>query len=215
MIRYSPTSNMAEETQESSRNLHEPVAEQASLSDCIAAYFAMDHSEETLPHDDNRYDYMSRHHNPHFSSSPEDALDPDVEKDAASRSDEGPPLKEQPPPESNIVDWDGPDDPEKPMNWSNKKKWAATMILSSLTLTITFASSVFSTATMVTAKEFGTSNEVMTLGTSLFVLVCWLALPPLWICILDKWTNFARALPSVRWFGGKSILTPLFILSLI
>ena len=74
-------------------------------------------------------------------------------------------------PENNVVAWDGPDDPQNPQNWSKAKKYTTTVLYASCTFTITFASSVFSTATEVTAKEFGVSLEVMTLGTSLFVLV--------------------------------------------
>lgn len=73
--------------------------------------------------------------------------------------------------ENNVVGWDGPNDPQKPHNWSKSKKYTTTVFYSSMTLCITFASSIFSTATMVTAKMYGVSNEVMTLGTSLFVLV--------------------------------------------
>lgn len=39
-----------------------------------------------------------------------------------------------------------------------------------MTVSVTFASSVFSAATQDTAKIFGVSQEVMVLGTSLFVL---------------------------------------------
>lgn len=39
-----------------------------------------------------------------------------------------------------------------------------------MTLVVTFVSSVFSTAREVTARELGVSQEVMTLGTALFVL---------------------------------------------
>lgn len=70
----------------------------------------------------------------------------------------------------NVVGWDGPDDPENPMNWPLRKKYTTTVFYATLTFCLTFASSVFSTATMVTAKLFGVSNEVMVLGTSLFVL---------------------------------------------
>jgi MFS family permease len=56
------------------------------------------------------------------------------------------------------------------MNWPKGKKWLVTCTLASMTWVITFASSVFSTATVVTAKKFGVSNEVMILGTSLFIL---------------------------------------------
>ena len=73
--------------------------------------------------------------------------------------------------ESNLIGWDGPNDPENPQNWSNSRKYLTTCFYASLTFTLTFASSVFSTATEVTAKLYGVSNEVMVLGTSLFVLV--------------------------------------------
>ena len=71
----------------------------------------------------------------------------------------------------NLVEWDGPSDPEYPMNWSRGRKWLITLAMGSMTWVITFASSVFSTATIATAREFHTSEEVMILGTSLFVLV--------------------------------------------
>ena len=34
----------------------------------------------------------------------------------------------------NIVNWDGPDDPENPMNWNSRKKAAAIGIVSFITL---------------------------------------------------------------------------------
>ena len=71
----------------------------------------------------------------------------------------------------NIVEWDGPDDPYNPMNWSFAKKCTFTAAMSGLTWVVTFASSVFSTATRQTAELYGVSEEVTTLGTSFFVLV--------------------------------------------
>jgi DHA1 family multidrug resistance protein-like MFS transporter len=44
------------------------------------------------------------------------------------------------------------------------------MITAFLTFTVSFASSVFSTATFATADEFGVSCEVMILGVTLYVL---------------------------------------------
>jgi hypothetical protein len=69
-----------------------------------------------------------------------------------------------------LVEWDGPDDPENPMNWSYGKKWLVTLMMGMMTFCVTFASSVFSNATMPVAKEYGVSTVVSTLGTSLFVL---------------------------------------------
>ncbi|CAI7568833.1 unnamed protein product [Penicillium bialowiezense] len=86
----------------------------------------------------------------------------------------------------NLVEWDGPDDPENPQNFSYLRKWVITVTMSSMTMWITFASSVFSTATQVTAKEFNVSSEVMILGTSLCVFgfalgpLCWAPLSELY-----------------------------------
>ncbi|EME85198.1 uncharacterized protein MYCFIDRAFT_46692 [Pseudocercospora fijiensis CIRAD86] len=75
--------------------------------------------------------------------------------------------KEQDP---NIVDWDGPDDPQKPMNWSPFRKWAIAINMGLMTLVVTFSSSVLSSAIVPTSVEFGVSEEVMVLMVSLFVL---------------------------------------------
>lgn len=34
----------------------------------------------------------------------------------------------------NLVTWDGPDDPENPMNWTMRKKWFNVAVLSILTI---------------------------------------------------------------------------------
>jgi len=38
----------------------------------------------------------------------------------------------------NVVDWDGPNDPDMAMNWPPRKKWTMTFLLSTLTL-LTYA----------------------------------------------------------------------------
>lgn len=73
-------------------------------------------------------------------------------------------------PDPNIVGWDGPDDPENPQNWSNARKWWISICTAGLTFVVSFGSSVFSTATAVTAEEFGVSEEVMILGVTLYVV---------------------------------------------
>jgi DHA1 family multidrug resistance protein-like MFS transporter len=73
-------------------------------------------------------------------------------------------------PVTYIVGWDGLDDPHNPMNFPRSKKWVITMSTALMTFVVSFSSSVFSTATTVTALEFGVSLEVMILGVSLYVL---------------------------------------------
>ena len=38
--------------------------------------------------------------------------------------------------DGNVVDWDGPDDPEMPLNWSLTKKYTNTTILSVIALAV-------------------------------------------------------------------------------
>lgn len=125
-------------------------------------------SEGTIPVIESRK--TSKEALPDESSS---NLDRDIEKAKDNNGvDKGDIDERQTKEEGNIIGWDGPDDPQNPKNWTKAKKYIATVLYASMTFCITFASSVFSTATMVTAAEFGVSTEVMTLGTSLFVLVC-------------------------------------------
>lgn len=92
------------------------------------------------------------------------------EKDLERGDVEGQKKSEEPAKDPNLIVWDGPNDPENPMNWPASKKWIVTVSLGLMTFCVTFASSVFSNATVPTSKEFGVSTEVTTLGTSLFVL---------------------------------------------
>ncbi|KAF3400339.1 hypothetical protein DPV78_005579 [Talaromyces pinophilus] len=99
-------------------------------------------------------------------SSDTKAEEQDLEKEAGftapASSKEAAPEKDP-----NLVEWEGPDDPENPQNFSYARKWTITMFLSSLTIWVTFSTSVFSQATQITAAEFGVSDEVMILATSL------------------------------------------------
>ncbi|KAF8960753.1 MFS polyamine transporter [Flammula alnicola] len=69
------------------------------------------------------------------------------------------------------VDWDGPTDPMNPKNWSYKKKWAATIVVSSFTFISPVSSSMVAPATEQIARQFGISSTVLiAMTTSVFVL---------------------------------------------
>ena len=70
----------------------------------------------------------------------------------------------------NKVTWDGPEDPENPKNWSFKRKWAATIVVSSFTFISPVSSSMVAPALSTIAAEFGITNEVESqLVLSIFV----------------------------------------------
>ncbi|KAI4191612.1 MAG: hypothetical protein LQ346_004712 [Caloplaca aetnensis] len=71
----------------------------------------------------------------------------------------------------NLVTWDGPDDPENPKNWSTKRRWAATIVVSSFTFISPVSSSMVAPAIQVIAKDLNITNEVESqMVLSVFVL---------------------------------------------
>ena len=68
-----------------------------------------------------------------------------------------------------VVEFDSPEDPYRPINWTFKKKAITTIVYGLLTMTATFASSIFSSGTNEVAAEFDVGDEVAVLGTSLFL----------------------------------------------
>jgi hypothetical protein len=59
--------------------------------------------------------------------------DTDVEKGPVETQDGENRQEEEAPRDPNIVDWDGPDDPENPLNWTTKRKASATLSISLIT----------------------------------------------------------------------------------
>ncbi|KAF1843249.1 citrinin biosynthesis transporter CtnC [Cucurbitaria berberidis CBS 394.84] len=69
-----------------------------------------------------------------------------------------------------FVDFDGPNDPGNPKNWTTKRRWGITISMGLLVFTVTFASSIFSVNIGVVEQKFGVDSVTATLGVSLFVL---------------------------------------------
>ncbi|KAG6910339.1 hypothetical protein DXG01_011407 [Tephrocybe rancida] len=81
------------------------------------------------------------------------------------------PLNEASPNDALLVDWDGPDDPANPKNWPYRRKWAATIVVSSFTFISPVSSSMVAPATLSVAADFGvTDNTIIAMMTSIFVL---------------------------------------------
>ncbi|EED21472.1 MFS multidrug transporter, putative [Talaromyces stipitatus ATCC 10500] len=68
-----------------------------------------------------------------------------------------------------IISWI-PNDPRDPMRFSKTAKWGITMLVAVSTLAVALASSAYSGGILQTMLAFGISQEVATLGISLFVL---------------------------------------------
>lgn len=81
-----------------------------------------------------------------------------------------PPPPTLPEMEEYVVEFDGFDDPRHAQNWPMKKKLLIGVMLAYDAISATMGSSIFSAGISGVVKTFHVSQEVGTLGTSLFVL---------------------------------------------
>jgi hypothetical protein len=87
---------------------------------------------------------------------------------ASRRSKRSQKIQRKPVPE--LLTWSGSSDPNNPINWAPWRKSMIVLAVSAITFTVSYASSIFSTAVLPVAHEFQTSEEVVILGISLYVL---------------------------------------------
>jgi DHA1 family multidrug resistance protein-like MFS transporter len=96
--------------------------------------------------------------------------------DAASGSDVAPPSdhtagdEPQEPVDPFLVDWNGPDDPEKPVNWSGKKKALVVFEVMFLTCSTYMGSSIYTPGQVAIQEQFHVGHVTATLNLSLYVL---------------------------------------------
>ena len=73
--------------------------------------------------------------------------------------------------DQNVVDWDGPDDPENPLNWPAKKKWTIIAALGAVTLITPLASSFFAPGVPQVMRAFQEESNLMaTFVVSVYLL---------------------------------------------
>ncbi|KAK5023609.1 hypothetical protein LTS07_009117 [Exophiala sideris] len=71
----------------------------------------------------------------------------------------------------NLITWEGPEDPENPKNWTYRKKWAATLIVSSFTFISPVSSSMVAPALLKIGQDLGINSDIeRSLTLSIFVL---------------------------------------------
>ncbi|TFK47476.1 MFS general substrate transporter [Heliocybe sulcata] len=95
--------------------------------------------------------------------------------------------------EGTVVDWEGPDDPQNPRNWTYRRKWGATLIVSAFTFISPVSSSMIAPATTQVASQFGITSQVIeAMTTSIFVLAY--AIGPLFLGPLSEIYGRSRVL---------------------
>jgi multidrug resistance protein len=91
--------------------------------------------------------------------------------DLESGSTTSPGGGDEKPPDPNIIGWDGPTDPENPMNWKTSKKILNVGLVSFMCFLTPLASSMFAPAVPTVMAEFHSNNlEMASFIVSVFVL---------------------------------------------
>jgi hypothetical protein len=61
----------------------------------------------------------------------------------------------------SVVDFDGPDDTDNPMNWKQSKKWGMISLVSAITFLTPLASSMFAPGVPDVMREFHSTSEML------------------------------------------------------
>ncbi|CEJ61004.1 hypothetical protein PMG11_09552 [Penicillium brasilianum] len=105
--------------------------------------------------------------------------------------------------ERYLVDFDGPDDQSNPQNWPSITKFFVSVLACSGTFVATTNSAIFSPAIDQASNDFDIGVEVMTLGTTLFILG-FATGPIIWAPMSEL---MGRKFPLVIAIMGEAIFT--------
>jgi hypothetical protein len=104
------------------------------------------------------------------------AMEKDVEKIGDAESVASTIEPDEAAPDPNIVDFDGPDDPENPLNWKASKKWGMVTLVSAITFLTPLASSIFAPGVPEVMREFNSTSDMLE-GFMISVYVLGVSLP--------------------------------------
>ena len=132
-----------------------------------------DSSLEVKAHDSNAQDDDKRHSG--VTDNDED-LSSEVEKSGSAQHDvekqaetNAPAAATATAKDPNLVEFDGPDDPGNPKNWSARRRTFITIAMGLMTFVVTFSSSIFAVAIEPVSIEYGVEKVIATLGVAFFL----------------------------------------------
>ncbi|KAL0564983.1 hypothetical protein V5O48_017050, partial [Marasmius crinis-equi] len=89
-----------------------------------------------------------------------------------------------------LVDWDGPEDPDNPRNWSTLKKGFVSFCISLLTFSVYIGSAIFTSSFPGVMSRFGVSQTEAALGLTLYVLAY--GIGPMFLTPLQELPSLGR-----------------------
>ncbi|SPC65758.1 probable FLR1 - Putative H+ antiporter involved in multidrug resistance [Ustilago sp. UG-2017b] len=93
-----------------------------------------------------------------------------------------------------LIDWNGPNDPDNPLNWSMARKYFVTFLLCLLTFSVYMGSAIYTPGVQLLANWFGVGTVTATLGLTLFVFGYGLG-PMVGLSSMSEIPAFGRTMP--------------------
>ncbi|KAJ9494764.1 hypothetical protein H2202_009840 [Exophiala xenobiotica] len=109
-------------------------------------------------------------------------------------------------PGQDLVEFEGPDDPQNPKNWSKARKWKITAAMGGMTFVVTFASSVF--GFVFGPIFFGPASEVFGRRIPLFSGYLCFAIFQIPVAVAQN----VETIMLGRFFGGFAASSPLAVI---
>ncbi|EFR01508.1 fluconazole resistance protein 1 [Nannizzia gypsea CBS 118893] len=102
-------------------------------------------------------------------SSTKDAVAPEAPLELDNTNIEAVPVSQKA--ELLLVDWDGPDDPQNPLNWTKTKKWLNIILVAYITFVTSYGSTILAPGVPALLQEFGvTNNSLASFVVSIYIL---------------------------------------------
>ncbi|KAG6877679.1 hypothetical protein C0993_005099 [Termitomyces sp. T159_Od127] len=104
---------------------------------------------------------------------------------------------------TDVVGWDGPDDPVNPRNWNKRRRWVVTLVVSLFTFISPVGSSISSPALPQISKDLGImpGSSLENMSLSIFVLAYALG-PLIWGPLSELYGRLVILQVSNIWFLG-------------
>ncbi|KAL9094448.1 MAG: hypothetical protein Q9165_003298 [Trypethelium subeluteriae] len=157
---------------------HESFSEQVLRNIYSEQTLRNEHSERTLRNEQSKRTLRKESSDPDLEKQGPNGFPSKTPNQASleEESEESHGVSE--PPDPNIVDWDGPDDPMNPMNWPAGRRWGMIAVVSAITFLTPLGSSMFAPGVPLVMKDFHSTNEYLA-GFVVSVYVLGFAFGPL------------------------------------
>jgi MFS family permease len=127
-------------------------------------------SASIINNDINEFPKNEQNEDPQFITSNTNHHDQDLEKGSIRPKSVSEKIRDNEPVPLSDLDWDSPEDPGNPKNWSKPYRWFVTMVAAWMCLVVTFGSSLYTAGIFKIMAKFHASQTLALAGLTFYLL---------------------------------------------